>query len=619
MLILQSHAALVHLMRLLEGELIKFSCRVLREAEERARDDEVVNHDLWELANDLLAANEEFRKIFLASFIDWRKKLNFPISGPAVLLPKLRVLNHDTLNRIKVAAEDAGESIEGYLAFLRRSQCSEKKDFVEYRGIHDLLSRITGFLDNALKEASILEEIQVEKTASVLELHDDDSQTKSSRRSQIQRPWRGCLDDRTDLDWEKTFPFELFSAVEMDEHDFMSGLIDEVIERSSELKVLKVWEISSSIGKPTSQKQFFAVQSLHVTLIGARVDHISGQSREDTGEFLSRSLKGKKYLIVLEGLRNFEVWETIQEYFPDDGVGSRILLRVLGGLGSSSIVSQLKESYRLYKPELVFWCETKRKGGFVKLVGKKLGFDTRWCMVDLVGLSGGMALGWGEEVIVLGLETTEFSIEVEFETKETKRKWKPELLQQLLIPSEVDLVLQMPVSKFGCDDSLKLSPVKWDGITIRTDRFTEWWGALMKIKKGTEIKDIIEFTVYLLWYIWKARIAWQYEGKSTEAVEVVQRAMKEWGEFKHVQVEKKGRQNVETNANNEPGWEAPGRGKVRVNVSSHLDEGKKVVGLGICIRDDEGKLKCAKSVLHECVQNSMAAELEAVRSVRSST
>lgn len=47
------------------------------------------------------------------------------------------------------------------------------------------------------------------------------------------------------------------------------------------------------------------------------------------------------------------------------------------GLGGLSTISQLKESYRFFKSQLLFICETKRKKGFVGIVIKKLGLGNR--------------------------------------------------------------------------------------------------------------------------------------------------------------------------------------------------------------------------------------------------
>lgn len=85
------------------------------------------------------------------------------------------------------------------------------------------------------------------------------------------------------------------------------------------------------------------------------------------------------------------------------------------GLGSPSTIPQLKESLRLFKPELRFICETKRKTGFVRTVCKQLGWEDRWVAVDPIGRSGGLLFSWGQEVTIYQILTTSFSIEVEFE------------------------------------------------------------------------------------------------------------------------------------------------------------------------------------------------------------
>lgn len=63
------------------------------------------------------------------------------------------------------------------------------------------------------------------------------------------------------------------------------------------------------------------------------------------------------------------------------------------GLGGLSTVPQLKKSLRLFKPELVFVCETKRKNRFVSTVCRKLGWGDRWFLVDPESRSGYYWLG----------------------------------------------------------------------------------------------------------------------------------------------------------------------------------------------------------------------------------
>lgn len=102
----------------------------------------------------------------------------------------------------------------------------------------------------------------------------------------------------------------------------------------------------------------------------------------------------------------------------------RILTWNCRGLGSPAAVSQLKESLRLFKPDLAFVCETKRRKGFVATVCKKLGWGERWYTIEPVEKSGGMLLGWRSEVTVHQIHSIDYSIEVEFESAESKgRMW----------------------------------------------------------------------------------------------------------------------------------------------------------------------------------------------------
>lgn len=70
----------------------------------------------------------------------------------------------------------------------------------------------------------------------------------------------------------------------------------------------------------------------------------------------------------------------------------------------------------------MFISETKRKNGFVGSVCKKLGWKERWYVVDPIGKSAGLLLGWFEDVTIHQIFSSRFSLEVEFETVDTKGK-----------------------------------------------------------------------------------------------------------------------------------------------------------------------------------------------------
>lgn len=92
------------------------------------------------------------------------------------------------------------------------------------------------------------------------------------------------------------------------------------------------------------------------------------------------------------------------------------------GLGEASTISQLKESQRLYLPDMTFVCETKQKSSFVKTVCRKLKCKENWEVVDPIGKKGGLLLFWGDNISVCRIEKREFSIEVEVEGKDFQGK-----------------------------------------------------------------------------------------------------------------------------------------------------------------------------------------------------
>lgn len=85
---------------------------------------------------------------------------------------------------------------------------------------------------------------------------------------------------------------------------------------------------------------------------------------------------------------------------------------------------------------------------------------------------------------------------------------------------------------YGIIPVWKLAPISWKGIMHLTESFEEWRMKICLAHQGNNVQERTEITVYLLWHIWKARCAWQFEGYRWEAREIVQKAMLEWQEFK---------------------------------------------------------------------------------------
>lgn len=73
--------------------------------------------------------------------------------------------------------------------------------------------------------------------------------------------------------------------------------------------------------------------------------------------------------------------------------------------------------------------------------------------------------------------------------------------------------------------------MKWDVFQHLTDSFEGWWTAINKAGKDRNSHKAVEFTVYLLWHIWKSRNLWHFQSQKLEAYEVVQKALQEWNEY----------------------------------------------------------------------------------------
>lgn len=82
------------------------------------------------------------------------------------------------------------------------------------------------------------------------------------------------------------------------------------------------------------------------------------------------------------------------------------------GLGGPAIVPQLKESMRLYLPDLLFICETKQKCGFIRTVCRNLSLGIRWDMVEPVGKRGGLLVAWSDRIQIQKIIKRDFCVEM---------------------------------------------------------------------------------------------------------------------------------------------------------------------------------------------------------------
>ncbi|XP_071912962.1 uncharacterized protein [Coffea arabica] len=92
------------------------------------------------------------------------------------------------------------------------------------------------------------------------------------------------------------------------------------------------------------------------------------------------------------------------------------------GVGSPLTVPQLREVIRLHSPSLVFLSETKKKKSFLNSVKQWIKFDNVF-VVDPVGLAGGLAVLWKQELKVKKVLFTSFTIELLIDDWEIGAEW----------------------------------------------------------------------------------------------------------------------------------------------------------------------------------------------------
>ena len=69
------------------------------------------------------------------------------------------------------------------------------------------------------------------------------------------------------------------------------------------------------------------------------------------------------------------------------------------GLGASLTVKKLKDECLKHKPHVVFLMETKQKSSYVTKIRKKCNYSNEW-VVNPIGISGGLALWWNDDVLI---------------------------------------------------------------------------------------------------------------------------------------------------------------------------------------------------------------------------
>lgn len=66
---------------------------------------------------------------------------------------------------------------------------------------------------------------------------------------------------------------------------------------------------------------------------------------------------------------------------------------------------------------------------------------------------------------------------------------------------------------FHCVDFVliwKLAPVSWERFHHLIDPFVHWWRSISTAGHDTQVLQGLEFTIFLLWQIWKSRNIWKF-------------------------------------------------------------------------------------------------------------
>lgn len=147
---------------------------------------------------------------------------------------------------------------------------------------------------------------------------------------------------------------------------------------------------------------------------------------------------------------------------------------------------------------------------------------------------------------------------------------------------------------FHCQESIhiwKLAPLNWEGLQYSTDSFEDWWKRLCLAPQDLQLQKRMELTVYLVWYIWKARCMWQFQNQKWDAKELVQNAMNDWAEFEQsVQLGTKKTGNEKKGIADQVDLGNETCSTVIINVAAETQDHTGRIGLGWCFKKEDGGL-----------------------------
>lgn len=169
---------------------------------------------------------------------------------------------------------------------------------------------------------------------------------------------------------------------------------------------------------------------------------------------------------------------------------------------------------------------------------------------------------------------------------------------------------------FQCPESMfvwKLAPISWEHFSHLIGNFEDWWNMICTAELDQNGQKGMEFSVYLLWQIWKARNTCQFQGLLTPTEEVVQKALKEWQEFDDIQVAENSNRNPKSRqgAGRDDACAATPR-TIIINVASELQSAVEGARLGMIFRDEQDRIVLAQTERCMNTPEPGMAEMETV-------
>ncbi|XP_071916201.1 uncharacterized protein [Coffea arabica] len=194
-----------------------------------------------------------------------------------------------------------------------------------------------------------------------------------------------------------------------------------------------------------------------------------------------------------------------------------------------------------------------------------------------------------------------------------EREWNKELIEKTFSEQEASQILQMPLSLFPRKDTIywkysksgnytvksgyAVEKKEWDGLFQWRSNFWRWWEGILEARSRSRGEDHITLTANIIWQIWKARNARQFEGKYGEHMSILENAKNEWLEFQEEQMEneKKHRTGTSHQMQNHQ-WRPPDAGVVKINTDAATPTKSTGAGLGMIARDSYGNIVEARGI-----------------------